>query len=342
MTHVLDTLPLDFSDPQVQQLQQVLQATYPTTEDVKQLLKLSGISPIYVDLGLKVSLLWTEVLDVARKQDKLRVLLAAAVKDPNAAAIRPVLANLLAETPSDEAPGPTDPVPWKVDATPDGLERQIESQPSLLDISFFERGLELSASVVKLLVTLNDDQRYNGTGFRIGDDLLLTNHHVLFDDASPAKAVEAWVGYERSFSGADREHTVVPCRPETIVGNLEHDWAVVQVQTPLPDSALVVPLIGAAVPKPLDRVYIIQHPNGGPKKIGMIHNVVVEVTDDVVRYRTDTEGGSSGSPVFDEKWQVVGLHHRWETGTINGRPQVFNQGRRIERVVAGLQAEGLV
>jgi hypothetical protein len=38
----------------------------------------------------------------------------------------------------------------------------------------------------------------------------------------------------------------------------------------------------------------------------------------------------------------VGLHHRWETDVVNGRRRVFNQGVRIERVVEGLQAEGVV
>jgi len=88
-------------------------------------------------------------------------------------------------------------------------------------------------------------------------------------------------------------------------------------------------------------VYIIQHPNGGMKKIGMIHNVVRYVDDDVIRYLTDTEGGSSGSPVFNERWQVVALHHYWVTDTVDGKTEIRNQGRRIERVVAGLAAAGI-
>jgi V8-like Glu-specific endopeptidase len=88
-------------------------------------------------------------------------------------------------------------------------------------------------------------------------------------------------------------------------------------------------------------VYIIQHPNGGVKKVGMVHNIVVNVTDDVIQYRTDTESGSSGSPVFNEQWQVVGLHHRWGSRKGSGRVEYFNQGQRIERVVAGLTKAGV-
>ena len=32
--------------------------------------------------------------------------------------------------------------------------------------------------------------------------------------------------------------------------------------------------------------------------------------DDLVQYSTDTEPGSSGSPVFNQDWEIVGLHHR--------------------------------
>ncbi|MDV3222685.1 trypsin-like peptidase domain-containing protein [Intrasporangium sp.] len=345
MSHVLDTYPLDFSRPEVQQLRSTLLDTFDSPAAVRDLMRSSGMQTGYVDMSGPMHLVWTAVLDTARKQDRLRLLLGAAAKDPNAAAIRPVLDALLTQTPaaSTDPSDSIDAIAWKVDADDrSGLERTIEAQSTLLDVSFLERGLELSPSVAKLLVTLNDGKRYYGTAFRIGDDLLLTNHHVLFDEVGPATAVEAWFGFELAFGGAPREYTIVACRPDTIVGKADHDWAVVRTGTAIPESARIVPLTGAAEPEPLDRVYIIQHPQGREKKIGMIHNVVVAVTDDVIQYRTDTDAGSSGSPVFNEQWQVVGLHHRWGSTVNDGRTEYYNQGRRIERVVAALTAEGLV
>ena len=141
---------------------------------------------------------------------------------------------------------PRDSIEWKIaGAVESGLERIIESESTLLDISFLERGLELSPSVAKLVVTLNDQKRYYGTAFRIGADLLLTNHHVLFDAIGPATAVEAWFGYEVAFSGVDRAHTVLPCRTDSIVGRIDHDWAVVRTEGEMPPSAGVVALSGA-------------------------------------------------------------------------------------------------
>lgn len=343
--HVLDTYPLDFSQPAVQQLRSTLLDTFDSPGAVSALMKSSGIKTGFVDMSGPMHLVWTAVLDTARKQDRLRVLLSTAAQDPNAAAIRPVLDALLAETPaaSSDPTNSIDAIAWKVDVEDlPGLERTIEAQSTLLDISFLERGLELSPSVAKLLVTLNDGKRYYGTAFRIGPDLLLTNHHVLFDEVGRATAVEAWFGFEVAFGGAPREYTVVACMPESIVGRADHDWAVVRTATTMPESARILPLTGAVAPKPHDRVYIIQHPQGREKKIGMIHNVVVGVTDDVIQYRTDTDAGSSGSPVFNEQWEVVGLHHRWGSTVKGGRTEYFNQGRRIERVAAALTAEGLI
>ncbi|WP_353508002.1 trypsin-like peptidase domain-containing protein [Intrasporangium sp.] len=345
MSNVLDSYPLDFSDPDIQRLKSTLLSTFDSTAAVRDLMRSAGVDAGFVELSGPMNLVWTAVLDTARKQDRLRVLLSTAAKNPNAAAIRPMLDSLLEQTPAAST-NPTasiDDVAWKVDpADTDGLERTIEAQSTLLDVSFLERGLELSPSVAKLLVTLNDGRRYYGTAFRIGEDLLLTNHHVLFDDAGPATAVEAWFGFEVSFGGAPREYTVVACRPETIIGKADHDWAVVRTATSMPESARVIPLNAATAPKPLDRVYIIQHPQGREKKIGMIHNVVVAVTDDVIQYRTDTEAGSSGSPVFNEQWQLVGLHHRWGSTVKDGRTEYYNQGRRIERVVSALKAAGVL
>jgi endonuclease G len=88
-------------------------------------------------------------------------------------------------------------------------------------------------------------------------------------------------------------------------------------------------------------VFIIQHPDGGPKMIGLSHNLVRHVDDDVLQYWTDTKAGSSGSPVFDNRWRVVGLHHRWVAAPEGEGVAYRNQGRRIEPVLAGLQAHGI-
>ncbi|ODH02276.1 hypothetical protein A4S05_24955 [Nostoc sp. KVJ20] len=54
---------------------------------------------------------------------------------------------------------------------------------------------------------------------------------------------------------------------------------------------------------------IIQHPGGHLKKISIQNNFVAYTDNKVLQYTTSTEPGSSGSPVFDDDFQVVGIHH---------------------------------
>ncbi len=68
-------------------------------------------------------------------------------------------------------------------------------------------------------------------------------------------------------------------------------------------------------PNPLtdgEAIYIIQHPAGRPHEITHGSGSDVDVDGTVLRYYStlDTEGGSSGSPVFRESDdKVIGLHH---------------------------------
>lgn len=339
-SHFLDQIPLDFSNPAVRELRALLSGNYPRSTAVIKLMREAGAPPEYVNWDLPMVLAWDDVLDTLQRQGKLRILLQNLINGPDAA-LAERLRELVADQPVIEAPPGSADGLRAPDLEPDGLERIIGSESTLLDVSFLQRGLELSSAVVRLRVCV-DGKRYAGTGFRIGDDLLLSNHHVLFGrPGNPATEVDAWFGYESSFEGRLKVHSSVPCRAGTIAGDPVHDWAVIRLDGPAPEGTAVVSLEAAPPVQVDDRVYIIQHPRGGPKKIGMIHNVVRYVDSNVFGYWTDTEKGSSGSPVFNERWQLVGLHHRAVTGREQPRPVFYNQGRRIERVVEGLERLGI-
>lgn len=344
MPHFLDTLPFDWTQPAAQELRDFLADTYFREERVVGWAQQAGVRVADLRLGRPMSLVWHNLIEVARNQGRLRPLLGV-IESGADADVAARLREFVQSEPVIEAPAaPGRAGVWKEFSEPSELERQIFRSASLLDVAFLRRGVELAPAVARLLVTLPSGQFY-GTAFRIGDDLLLTNHHVLYDDktaAAPATGVEAWFGYERDFSGRDLAHQVVRCRPDTIAGGKAHDWAVIRTASAMPAGT---PLIGLSEAEPVaegDRVYIIQHPNGGVKKVGVHHNVVRYADDDVVQYWTDTEAGSSGSPVFDSRWQLVALHHRWvQYGPIEA-PEYRNQGIRIERVVNGLKSAGVL
>ena len=61
------------------------------------------------------------------------------------------------------------------------------------------------------------------------------------------------------------------------------------------------------------RVYVIGYPLGGPLSISLQDSHWIDIVDPFLHYRTPTEPGSSGSPVFDDQyWTVIGLHHAGE------------------------------
>jgi endonuclease G len=336
--HFLDSLPFDWTRPEARELCDFLAATFFREETVVRLARRAGIQPESVAWSRPMQSVWHDLIDMARNQARLRDLLDQAAASGEEVAER--LRELTADAPVTEAPA-TGPAPaWRGFDEQDGLERQIFDEPTLLDVAFLQRGVELAPAVARLLVTLPGGRCY-GTCFRIGADLLLTNHHVLFSpDGTPATAVEAWLHYELDVTGRPRRHQVIGCRAGTIAGDARHDWAVIRAGAPLPESVPVLGLGDGSVAAG-NRVYIIQHPNGGPKKIGMHHNFVRHVDEDVVQYWTDTEPGSSGSPVFSERWEVVALHHRsMKAGPADAR-EYRNQGRRITRVAEGLKAAGL-
>jgi endonuclease G len=337
--HYLDQIPLDFSDPAVRELRSLLSSNYFSAEVIA-MVRGTGATPASINWNQPMALVWDDVLLTLQKQGKLRDLLQGLIDGPDQAlAVR--LRELMADHPVTAAPSHATDDSRMPPLVQDGLRKNIRSESVLLDVAFLQRGIELASAVVRLLVTLDGNQFF-GTAFRIGSGLLLTCHHVLFADlGSRATAVEAWFGYERSLDGLTKTHISIPGRVDTIVGDPAHNWAVIRLAGPVPEGTAVISLIGAAPVKVDDRVYIIQHPYGGVKKIGMIHNVVRYVDDDVVRYLTDTEAGSSGSPVFNEQWQLVALHERWLWDNTGTSLEYRKQGRRIERVVDGLNAAGI-
>ncbi len=334
--------PLKLNDPAVRELWNLLATNYQSKPPARQMLTDADIDTSLIDFDRPMRWVWSDSLTLAHRQAKLKALLQNII-DSGDAAIAIRVKELLADEPVTESTTQTVAGTWKA-ASVGGAEKVTLGDPTFLDVAFLRRGTELAAGVCRLLVTTATG-RSHGTAFRITDKHLLTNHHMLFDhDDGMAEVtnVEIWFGYERTFAGVDLEPTVLQGDLSTIDGNLEHDWGVISTTVPMPKDTPKISIVGATPVKEDDRVYIIQHPSGSPKKIGMIHNVVRHVDPNVVQYLTDTEGGSSGSPVFNERWEVVALHHWWLESTTDGVKEIRNQGIRIERVAEGLAAIGVI
>lgn len=176
---------------------------------------------------------------------------------------------------------------------------------NLLPFSFLRTGDRLGRAVVKL----HRGDGAAGTGFLVAPGVILTNHHVL-PNIQIARRTTAHANYEANppADSAGRA-AVVDLDPDGLfVTNKELDFSFCAVKgleylgfVPLERDSLSV--------VPSDSVNIIQHPRGRHKEVALQDNHVVKVDNLIIQYCCDTEPGSSGSPVFNNHWHLVALHH---------------------------------
>lgn len=78
---------------------------------------------------------------------------------------------------------------------------------------------------------------------------------------------------------------------------------------------------------------IVQHPDGTPLKIAIDTDAFLglNANNSRMRYTTNTEAGSSGSPVFDLNWNLVALHHLGDPAFDKLSPE-FNQGIPVDAI----------
>lgn len=79
------------------------------------------------------------------------------------------------------------------------------------------------------------------------------------------------------------------------------------------------------------RLNIIQHPQGRRKEVVVQQNELRDVHTNVIHYYSDTDYGSSGSPVFNNSWDLMALHHARKPS------EQANEGIRIDKIVADLR-----
>ncbi|WP_435008583.1 trypsin-like serine peptidase [Tundrisphaera lichenicola] len=223
-----------------------------------------------------------------------------------------------------------------IELRPDNLELILDATSSLLPFHFLRTGDRLGRAVVKLLRS----DGASGSAFLVAPGILLTNHHVL-PDPGTAGATIALANFEASSPGA------APGRPASVsldpdslfVTNAELDFTFCGVQgleflgsIGLDRNSLNI--------GPTETVNIIQHPRGRPKEVALRDNRVVKVDHVVVHYACSTEPGSSGSPVFNNHWEPVALHHASvaaDSSEPSGR--FLNEGIRISAIAIWLEIE---
>lgn len=221
---------------------------------------------------------------------------------------------------------------WRGRERPADVQEKIIGENTLRDVRMLELALRAAHGVVRI-VTPNG----LGSGFLAGPGHIMTNHHVI---GSPAAAMPCafQFNYQLTMDLQPAPVHVARTRPDGLFyTNPDLDVTIVEVIDLPPNSA---PLTLSRQPVSKDeRVNIIQHPGGHYKKISMQNNFVAFANAQVLQYLTSTEPGSSGSPVFNNEFVVVGIHHSggWLQEPDSNTPYLRNAGSRMTAVLNDLQ-----
>lgn len=225
-----------------------------------------------------------------------------------------------------------------------GGEAVQGSGREFVGVAFLQRGINAAKAVARIAFR---DGRPHGTGFLISDRLLLTNHHVI-KTAAAASSLVAEFDYEFDINGQSVAPTRFGLDPDAFflpqdVDDL--DYTIVALGPRIEGGRTLAEFgwigLSASPHKHMlgEVANIVQHPDGRRKEIVVRENLLVARLKTVLHYLADTEPGSSGSPVFNNDWEVIALHHwgsPWrETTDAFGRPLSLdvNEGIRISAIV---------
>lgn len=219
------------------------------------------------------------------------------------------------------------------------LEKIIGSV-DFVGVSYLERGVTASHAVGRVDIGDASGRTVGyGTGSLVAPHVLLTNHHVL-PDAATAAASAIEFDFEDGVDGQPKQSHRFAFAPDALfIADKDFDFALVAVDLGVSavDGYGFNPLIEAEGKVIVGEcVTIVQHPSGQRKVVALRENKVVDRDGRMLHYETDTEPGSSGSPVFNDQWELVALHHASVPSSAEAGG-VINEGIRISQLMAHLR-----
>jgi len=360
------------SGPEFQALRQALLDTYPATELLDIMIKDQlGREREALAVGNSLDFILFKIIQTADAQGWSRQLLLGAIYGaPESPSLQIIAQKYGLSASVYEQKGGVAVSPQPISQP--RLEKTVRAANPMIDPEKFRSQMvSLEAKVCRIEIP---EGRGEGTGFLIGSHAVITNYHViklLKANAVDPKAVVLRFGYKRTSDGItlypgttyhledDWEIDTSPPNDAEDVGQDaqptpdELDYAVLRVagnpgaepvgsgdglaQSP-PRGFIPEPQVKPTF-SPDAPLFILQHPNAEPLQWAIDTSAIIgEVHDGLrVRYRTNTQPGSSGSPCFNADFDLVALHH---LGDPARGPAQFNQGIPISLIMERLRKAG--
>ena len=191
----------------------------------------------------------------------------------------------------------------------------------------------------------NIPEGWNGTGFLVGRNLLVTNHHVI---NSVEIGAVAYAEFEYELPPADLLANRPSASPAVMAIRLDPsrlfvtsparrgdlDYTFIWIEDAAAEAFGHVPMErGSFTVERDDPTFIIHHPRGRLKEVSLDDTEVLRMRSTAIHYAADTDFGSSGAPVFDQNGRLIALHHARNRDA----PVRLTDGREVDVVNEGIK-----
>ncbi len=323
---------------------------FPDRDSSRMIVEFAGLPLGNIDFAGSARNMWYKILTEAKKHNGglLKIVKMAQSEYPDNAdlnnAIRTETNVAIRSTESiSKRSGKEISTPLNIDT--EALEKIMGSRNDLVEIEWLSKALTASNSVCK--VALADG--HVGTGWIFKNKYLITNNHVIetVNDAATAKII---FNYQLSGGDSIKEFRLDPHSEFYSSPSNQLDYVCI----PIIDDGTLSNYGSLDIDisdnyKIEDLVNIIQHPMGGVKKIAMPDEILsIWTQKHHLFYMADTLGGSSGSPVFNQNWKVIALHHAGKDErdggfviNANGVKKPANRGIFISAIISDMKQKGM-
>ena len=183
------------------------------------------------------------------------------------------------------------------------------------------------------------------TGFLVGPDLFMTNHHCIHDEDGllPLAGALVFMNYYQEPEVDRRRGGLSAFVSGVLRMDEDKDYALLRLSRPIGYIYGWLELDTTSSVDSSQRVKLISHPDGRSKEIVRHNTEILDIPaghpisdiPSALAYLADTQGGASGSPVFlRDGTGVIAIHH--SAWNFRGAPH-FNAGTLMSHIVPEIQ-----